>query len=129
MESHAGASEVALGSPLKPMNTNELWIGWTTVETEVDAKALARQLVARKLAACVQVDGPIRSYYQWEGKLHDSPEWRLQIKSLKSQLQAIEQFLESEHPYETPEWVAMPAQVVSAAYLDWTRHNLEASSE
>ncbi|MGF1450162.1 MAG: divalent-cation tolerance protein CutA [Opitutales bacterium] len=100
-----------------------LWIGWTTLDTKDSAEALARGLVKARLAACVQIDGPIQSVYRWQGAVEQGAEWRLWVKFPGSKASALEQWLAEQHPYETPQWVALPAESVGAAYHAWARES------
>lgn len=100
-----------------------LMLGWTTVEKKADAERLADGLVAARLAACVQIDGPIRSTYVWQGKLEHSEEYRLLIKFIPARGRALEEWLLRQHPYETPEWVVVRAEQVAEKYLSWARAN------
>ncbi len=100
-----------------------LYMGWTTVGNREQAESMAKQLVDNKLAACVQIDGPIVSYYEWKGKLEKAEEFRLCLKLLPARLRATEEWLGQHHPYEVPEWVAVPADRVAQKYLSWARAN------
>lgn len=75
----------------------------TTTETREDAERIARSLVEARLAACVQIVGPITSIYRWKGKIETTGEWLCLIKSREENYGAIEQTIRSLHPYETPE--------------------------
>lgn len=103
--------------------TPSLLIGWTTVATRADADALAAAVIAAHLAACVQVDGPIASHYQWKGQAERTEEYRLTLKFLPGQLAALEIHLREYHPYDTPEWIVVPAIHVAEKYLSWARAN------
>ncbi|MBN1835558.1 MAG: divalent-cation tolerance protein CutA [Spirochaetales bacterium] len=94
-------------------------VATTTTPTRRDAELLARTLVERRLAACVQIVDPIRSVYRWDGAIHDEPEVLLIIKSLEALLPAVEAVLKELHPYEVPELIAVPAASGSSAYLRW----------
>lgn len=98
-----------------------LSIAWTTVPNSADAERLSREAVAQGLAACVQVEGPVRSFYKWEGKLETGEEYRLMFKFESSRAAALEAWLIEAHPYDTPEWVVVSADAVSQAYLDWAK--------
>ena len=100
-----------------------LMIGWTTVETREQADTLARALVSQRLAACVQIDGPITSHYIWENKLHESSEFRLCVKFLAHREKQVAAWVLTHHPYETPEWIAVRAENVSEKYLSWVKAN------
>ncbi|MGF1451773.1 MAG: divalent-cation tolerance protein CutA [Opitutales bacterium] len=97
----------------------KIGVGWTTVETLSQAEALASGMLQAKLAACVQIEGPVRSHYVWQGAIHADPEYRLMVKfdwRLESELQA---WIQQKHPYETPEWVALPMTAALPAYAAW----------
>ena len=101
-----------------------LMIAWTTVASREEADRLAAGAVADGLAACVQVDGPIRSHYRWEGRLETADEFRLTFKCLPRQLGALEKHVLAAHPYDTPEWVAVTATAVGEKYLSWAEANV-----
>jgi periplasmic divalent cation tolerance protein len=96
-------------------------LAWTTVATSQDAARLAHGAVEAGLAACVQVEGPVTSYYRWEGKIESAPEYRLLFKLLPEHGAALEEWVRMRHPYETPEWVVVRAEHVSGKYLSWAR--------
>lgn len=98
-------------------------LAWTTVATRADADRLARDAIARKLAACVQIDGPIASHYSWQGRLEQADEFRLCFKFLPDQAAALEKHVLASHPYDTPEWLVVRAERVSEKYLSWARAN------
>jgi periplasmic divalent cation tolerance protein len=91
----------------------------TTTESKEEAKKIARHLVGEKLAACVQISGPITSTYHWKGKLETSEEWLCLIKTRESLYPEMEKAIKSLHSYETPEIVAMPIIKGSKEYLTW----------
>lgn len=98
-------------------------IGWTTVATAEQAEYLARELVAAGLAACVQVEAGIRSHYRWQGHTKAATEHRLTIKFLPERLTDLNEWIEQQHPYDTPEWVVVRAEHVAEKYLSWARAN------
>jgi periplasmic divalent cation tolerance protein len=91
----------------------------TTTEHREDADRIARALVEQRLAACVQVAGPITSTYRWQGKIETAQEWQCRIKSRRDLYDEIEQAIRRLHPYEVPEILAMPILAGSADYLAW----------
>jgi len=99
----------------------DLWIGWTTVEREDDARRLAREAVEQHFAACVHVEGPVESYYHWKDRLEVSKEYRLTFKFIATTREALQHWLRDVHPYEIHEWSAVPMQSVSHEYLEWAR--------
>lgn len=92
----------------------------TTVGTAEDAQRLARRLVEARLAACVQVEPPMRSTYRWEGRICEEEEIRLVIKTLPERASAVQAFLAQHHPYRVPQYLAQRLHA-SAAYADWVR--------
>lgn len=101
------------------MTQPELFIAWTTVATREDAARLSRAAVESGHAACCQVDGPVESVYRWEQKVETSSEFRITLKVLKTELEALEALIQDLHPYEIPEWVVVPVTKVSEKYLIW----------
>jgi periplasmic divalent cation tolerance protein len=98
-----------------------LMLGWTTLPTREQAESLAWGLIDARLAACVQIEGPITSLYSWQGKRERSDEYRLCAKFLSERGQEVEKHLLANHPYEIPEWVTVRAENVSEKYLSWVR--------
>jgi periplasmic divalent cation tolerance protein len=96
----------------------------TTVGSEEDARAIARALVERRLAGCVQLIGPITSTYWWQGSVEDDTEWLCVIKSTADLYEALERAIQEVHPYEVPEILAVPVLKGSQGYLDWLRGEL-----
>jgi periplasmic divalent cation tolerance protein len=100
-----------------------MFLAWTTVANREDADRLAADVVALNLAVCVQIDGPIVSHYRWKGQAERSEEYRLMLKCLPGHLDALEQRILAQHPYETPEWLVIAAARVGEKYLSWARAN------
>lgn len=96
----------------------------TTVASRDDAERLARDLVRRRLAACVQLDAAVQSHYRWKGQPCADAEVRLTIKSLAHLLPRLQAFIDEHHPYDLPQllWQAMDA---SPAYAEWVRGELD----
>jgi periplasmic divalent cation tolerance protein len=91
----------------------------TTTEHREDAERIAQALVEERLAACVQVAGPVTSTYRWQGKIENAQEWQCCAKSRRDLYVRIEQTIRRLHPYEVPEILAMPIVTGSADYLAW----------
>lgn len=94
----------------------------TTTDSVDEARSLARGLVEGRLAACVQAL-PITSHYSWEGALEESEEVLLLIKTAAGRYEAVEEFLNDKHSYDTPEIVQVPVTAGSQAYLAWVDAN------
>ncbi len=93
----------------------------TTTSSKDEAEKIARSLLGKRLAACVQVVGPIESHYWWKGKIEQSGEWLCIIKTLRGKYSAVESDIRANHSYEVPEIVACPIEGGSGPYLKWLR--------
>lgn len=91
----------------------------TTVGLMEKAEELARSLLERRLAACVNIVGPIRSIYRWKGRIENELEYLLLIKTTAGRAAEIETAFAELHPYELPERVELSVEGGSAAYLEW----------
>lgn len=91
----------------------------TTTATREEAQRLARTVLERRLAACVQVVGPVESQYWWKGVVERSEEWLCIIKTTRRAYPALERAVTEAHPYEVPEITALPVVEGSTAYLAW----------
>jgi len=92
----------------------------TTFPDREAAEACARRLVAARLAACVQIDGPVASVYHWQEQVEQSAEWRCTCKTTTAGLSACVAAILSAHPYELPE-VLVAAVEATADYAAWVR--------
>ena len=92
---------------------------FTTVEKREDADRIASEVVRKRVAACAQILGPIRSLYWWKGKVEEAGEWLCVLKTRKDLFPALEQEIKSIHPYDVPEIIALPIVAGSEAYLQW----------
>jgi periplasmic divalent cation tolerance protein len=98
-----------------------MFVAWTTTASREDADRLARGAIERDLAACAQVEGPITSHYRWEGRIESATEFRVCFKCLPVRMKELEQWLLANHPYDTPEWIAVRAEAVGEKYLSWAQ--------
>jgi periplasmic divalent cation tolerance protein len=97
-----------------------MFVAWTTFDDQEIAEQFAFDVVAEKLAICVQVDiTPIVSVYRWEGETQSAHEYRVTFKCMADQLDALERWVLERHPYETPEWIVVKAERVGEKYLSW----------
>ncbi|TWF82835.1 divalent-cation tolerance protein CutA [Kitasatospora viridis] len=103
------------------MTTNaDLVVVTTTHEDEPKARALARQVVEARLAACAQVY-PVRSVYWWEGEVQEAGEWRIDFKTRADLAGPLTGFIGERHGYEVPEVIAVPVVAGAPGYLEWVR--------
>jgi periplasmic divalent cation tolerance protein len=91
----------------------------TTTDSKDEARMLAEAIVAARLAACVQVLGPIQSTYWWNGSIEKTAEWLCIMKARSEKFEALERFIREKHSYDTPEIIATPIAAGSPEYLDW----------
>jgi periplasmic divalent cation tolerance protein len=91
----------------------------STVGTAEDAQRIARALVERGLAACVNVLPGVTSVYRWQGRIETEPEHLLVIKTTAEGFEPLRAALVSLHPYEVPEVVALPVRGGHGPYLAW----------
>ncbi|MDX2193427.1 MAG: divalent-cation tolerance protein CutA [Gemmatimonadales bacterium] len=91
----------------------------TTLPDRAAAEAMAAALVSGRLAACVQVDGPVRSVYRWQGAVESAEEWRLTCKTAHTRLEALADTIRARHPYDVPELLVRPLLAGGAAYVQW----------
>jgi periplasmic divalent cation tolerance protein len=98
---------------------------FSTCATDEEAERLARLLVERRLAACVNVVAGVRSFYRWKGAVEDAAERLLIIKSSRALFPALRAALEAAHSYEMPEALALPILDGAANYLNWLEESLQ----
>ncbi len=91
----------------------------TTIGSKELAEKLALQLVERRVAACVNIVGPIRSVYRWKEKVEQEEEYLLLIKTTTEQVSPLRATFQELHPYELPECVELAIDGGSEAYLEW----------
>jgi periplasmic divalent cation tolerance protein len=98
---------------------SDAWQVVTTAASRDEAERIAQVLLARRLAACVQIGGPIESRYHWQGKLETSQEWQCTIKTRRSFYPAVEAAIREVHSYDVPEILAFEVVAGERQYLDW----------
>ena len=91
----------------------------TTVGTEDEANRLARELVSRRHAACVNIVPVVRSVYRWQGKVCEDSEYLLVIKTAAEEYPAVEVAIRELHSYELPEILAFKVSDGEPGFLDW----------
>lgn len=88
------------------------------------ARKLAKAALEDRLAACANLVPGVESHYWWEGKLTKDSEVLVLFKTTVSRLNALEELIISKHPYETPEFIAIPLSDGNKRYLDWIRESV-----
>lgn len=99
--------------------SDEFLVVLCTVPAPEVGTRLARGLVEQRLAACVNLLPPMKSFYEWEGALHEEPECQLVIKTCRARFAELRDWLKVHHPYDEPEILALPVADGSPSYLAW----------
>ena len=90
-----------------------------TCPGSITAKKIANELVANKLAACVQIIANVQSVFRWVVKVDSAEEHLLLIKTSNDRYDELEKKIQTLHPYELPEIIAVPINIGLADYLTW----------
>src|SRR3954468_10917266 len=106
------------------MTTTDARIILSTAGSREEADRLANALVERRLAACVNVLGPIGSVYRWQGKVERAEEFLLLIKTTSARFAQVAAAIRELHSYELPECVELVVTAGSDAYLAWILENV-----
>ncbi|MGA7753041.1 MAG: divalent-cation tolerance protein CutA [Candidatus Sulfotelmatobacter sp.] len=91
----------------------------STAGSEEEARKIARHLIERKLAACVNIVPQIESIYRWQGKVEEARECLLLIKTTAERFPEVRDALHELHSYDLPECVAITVEDGSSGYLNW----------
>ena len=91
----------------------------TTVPSRDEALTLARDVVGHRMAACVQIVGPISSVYRWEGRIQEEQEFLCLMKAPSDRMSALVSFVRERHPYDSPEITTVESLFVDERYLAW----------
>ena len=91
----------------------------TTTDNEAEAQKLASAAVDQRLAACVQIVGPIRSVYRWQGKIEEATEYRCEMKTETEKFERLKTMIQQMHSYDVPEIIAIPVSAISPEYQHW----------
>ena len=97
-----------------------------TCATLEEARKLARGTVEKRLAACVNIiTHAVESFYSWEGKLENSSEYLLMMKTSEEQIDDLQKEVLALHSYDTPEFIVLPIVAGSETYLKWLGDSVE----
>jgi periplasmic divalent cation tolerance protein len=93
-----------------------------TVQSLAEARKIAKSVVKKRLAACVNIlHSPVSSIYRWKKKVETVHEYLLLIKTTADGYAALENEIGRMHSYDLPEIVALPIATGLAEYLAWVR--------
>ena len=91
----------------------------TTAGSQEEARKIARALVERRLAACVNIVPQIESIYRWKEKVEAAPEWLLLIKTTAAAFERVRDSIKELHSYEVPECICLEIEGGGEDYLRW----------
>lgn len=98
---------------------SDLVFVYSTFPDRVSAEHLGRVLVEQKLAACVNVHGPMTSIYRWDGKVESAEEFAAFIKTRRPLASMVVATAKPLHPYSVPSFLVLPIDAGNPEYLDW----------
>ncbi|XP_042304929.1 protein CutA [Sceloporus undulatus] len=119
------ASMASTAGPEAPTSASSTYTPGTlsaafvTCPNQMVAREIARAVVEKRLAACVNLVPQITSIYEWKGKIEEDSEVLLMIKTRSSRVSALAEFIRKIHPYEVAEVIAVPIQEGNPPYLRW----------
>ncbi len=95
----------------------------SSMKNLAQAKKIARHLIRKKLAACVNIIPKVTSVYEWQDKIYEDAEVMLLIKTPTGNVKRLKAEVLALHPYEVPEFVVLKSTDVSSAYFGWAKKN------
>ncbi|MBU6491249.1 divalent-cation tolerance protein CutA [Pandoraea sp.] len=98
---------------------DKLLMVMTTFPDVATAQAAAEGIIAQRLGACVKQLAPCTSTYRWQSSIESEQEVPLLIATCALRYPALEQYIQTRHPYQVPEIVAWPLEQALPAYADW----------
>ena len=101
----------------------------TSVGTEQQAVEISEELIARRLATCVNIVPCLRSIYRWKGKVCEDTEYLLLIKTPARLFEEVSAAIRELHSYELPEILAVPVDRAEAAFHEWVVRMVEGSPD
>ena len=103
----------------------QVLVVYCTAPDQAVASNIAKQLVADRHAACVNILPGVQSIYYWAGQLCSDKEVMLMIKTTRAKYAELEVALLGMHPYELPELIAVPVETGSQKYLSWVEDSIK----
>lgn len=97
----------------------------STTSSREEAEKIARALVEARLAACVQIIGPMRSLYRWKDAVESAEEFLLLMKTAADSVAELRKGLQKLHSYEVPECIEIPIESGLPAYLHWIGESVD----
>jgi periplasmic divalent cation tolerance protein len=94
-------------------------VGMVTCSTRTEARKVAKAILKGKLAACVNIVGGLESHYWWQGKIKNTREVLLLIKTTQARVSEVTSTVQSAHSYDVPEIIFLPLTAGERDYLKW----------
>ena len=108
---------------------DEVVVVLTNVPNLTVAKTVARYLVGQGMAACVNIQPGVKSYYHWEGVIRQANEVTLLVKTTCERYPEVESAIKALSPHDLPEIIALPVSQGLPAYLEWVRSETRAIAQ
>lgn len=108
-----------------PPEKENLFLVVTTCQNLAEAEKLGREMVDKKLAACVNIVPGVRSFYRWEGRVQEDQECLLLLKTTLEKKESLLRKLEEKHSYEVPELLVVDVAWCNPSYVDWAKNVTE----
>ncbi len=105
-----------------------IYVFWTCRDKD-EAKRIVRELLDQRLIACASIFPEIESIYRWEGKVEESREVKVILKTLQKCFAAVQEYIQSHCSYEVPEILQVDVEQENPAYLAWVAHEISSHSE
>jgi periplasmic divalent cation tolerance protein len=99
-------------------------MGLVTCPTRTEARKIAKTILKKKLAACVNIIGGLESHYWWNGKLENAREYLLLIKTTRTRVSGVMSEVKAAHSYEVPEVIFLPVVAGERDYVKWLRESV-----
>ncbi|UXD21288.1 divalent ion tolerance protein CutA [Ignicoccus pacificus DSM 13166] len=98
-----------------------LYVIFSTFPDEESAEKVAKEAIAKRLAACIWIVPGIKSYYIWKNEMQEDKEVLLVAKVPEEKVDELTEFVRKNHPYEVPEIIGVKADRVLPEYLKWAK--------
>lgn len=109
---------------MKKNTIEDVIVIFSTTGSREEAENIARVLIEKRVAACVNIFGPIKSIYWWRGKIEESKEYLLTVKTIRDKYEILERIISEIHSYQVPEIIAIPVVNALKEYIEWLRKEL-----
>ena len=100
-------------------NGKNFFLVFVTAPNLNTARKLAKATLEARLIACANLVPKLESHYWWQEKIESAPKVLMVLKTTRSRLAKLEACIRSNHPYDTPEIIAMPLAAGTDRYLKW----------